>query len=554
MPVNNHATNFSTTIGGLTLDGFVSSHGVVNLLNIPYATMPARFQTATMLDPSGMEGRLDARHYGPGCPQPPDPVQSMMSHMFEQLDLSHPTDEKDCLNLNIYAPPSALSQNATKLPVLVWIHGGAFNAGNNGTGCDGNHLVKRSVELGKPIIVVAINYRLNILGFLSSEELIAEAIDANQTPVLNQGLNDQKLALQWIQQSIGHFGGDASRVTVAGESAGAASVFYLLKHGIPLFSKAIICSSPYPAFRSLPEAQATFNNLAEAIGIDADAPYQVKLQALRALNAKALIALRQVPPVCFPIEDPNWFVDWDTQDTSSPNYWADLPPWCPEIIVGHLKDEAATFINSSYPSDLTEEEALSHMQGLLKDPRPATIALSALRSPDTTPLQSIIDVGTHALFSAPNLEFATRAAKKPNHKIYLYSIDIPDPFPGTDLAGNTPGPLKGYAWHSFGNGILFYQPPGRTDPEVAATADRMSDAYTSFIHGQGPVWEAFGDSGRMMSWNGNQTGLVDVGLAWKDKIRVRLAMEGVQEWVDVYEKEGWKAIFPQGGLLRKETA
>ncbi|PWY90713.1 alpha/beta-hydrolase [Aspergillus heteromorphus CBS 117.55] len=552
MPLNNYASDFSATLGGLTLDGFISSHGVVNLLNIPYAAIPARFQTASMLNPATTEGRLDARHYGPLCPQPADPTLRLFSHIYEQQSLSNPKDEVDCLHLNIYAPPSVFSQNAKKLPVLVWIHGGAFNTGSNATEYDGNHLVKRSIELGKPVIIVTINYRIHFLGFLSSQELIAEASDAGEVPILNQGLNDQKIALQWIQKNISHLGGDASQVTVAGESAGAASIFYLLKHGVPLFSKAIFCSCPKPMFRKLSETQQIFDSLVQGIGIDADAPYQVKLQALRAHNPEDLIALHPSPVVSYPIEDPNWFADWDPQQISSPDYWANLPVWCPEIIIGHLKDEAALFLSPAYPSDLTEEEAKTHVQTILSHPRPAEIALSAIRpSPDISPLHSLLSIATHALFTAPDLEFCTRNATKPHRKVYLYSIDIPDPYPGTDFEGNSPGPLGGYAWHSFGNGIFFYQPPARVDPEISATADRMSDAYTSFIYGdKGPAWEAFGEKGRMMSWNGSSTGLVDVGLGWKDLVREKLVAEGVQHWVDVYERDGWLTVIPQPALCR----
>ena len=403
------------------------------------------------------------------------------------------------------------------------------------------------MNLGKPIIVITINYRLNILGFLSSHELIEEAKDAGQVPILNQGINDQAIALQWIQENISHFGGDASQVTAAGESAGAASIFYLLKHGVPLFSRAIICSSPHLMFHKISDAQATFDHLVQAAGIDASAPYQTKLQALRSYKAEDLIAL--IPPfsltfpVSFPIEDPNWFVDWDLEKISSGEYWAELPPWCPEIIIGHLKDEAALFLNPTYPSDLTEEEAVDHVQHTIPDAHAAAIALSTLQpNIETSPFRLLLVLGTHSLFIAPDFEFSTRIASHPQHKIYLYSIDIAD---------NIPGPLGGYSWHSFGNAIFFYQPACQAHPELATTADRMSDAYTSFMYGDTrPIWEEFKTKGRMLSWNGNRTGLVDVGFDWKDLVLEKLAAEGRQDWIDAYRRDGWKLALPVPGVCR----
>ncbi|PYI08331.1 alpha/beta-hydrolase [Aspergillus sclerotiicarbonarius CBS 121057] len=544
MPLNNHASNLSFNLGTLALDGFLSTHGVVNLLNIPYATISARFKPASLVDPSFLQGRRDACHYGPQCPQLYDKLHCLMAHMFEELSVSHHSHELDCLHLNVYAPPSALSPpNPSKMPVLVWIHGGSFNTGNNATEFDGNHLVKRSMDLGKPIVVVTINYRLNIWGFLSSQELIDEARESGEVPILNQGLNDQAIALEWVQQNISHFGGHASRVTVAGESAGAGSIFYLLKQGVPLFSRAIICSSPQLSFRKISDGQQIFNTLVQHAGIDASASYQTKLQAIRSYKAEDLLVIFPSFPVAFPIEDPNWFVDWNPDKISSGEYWAELPPWCSEIIIGHMKDEAALFLNPTYPSDLTKEEALNHVQHIIPDPRPAEIALSTLQPDvDSSPFRSVLALATHRLFITPNLELATRVASHPNHKIYLYSIDIADGFTNQ---------LGGYAWHSFGNSIFFYQPACRTRPELAATADKLSDAYTTFIYGdKGPTWEEFSEKGRMMSWNGNRTGLVHVGLDWKDPVPERLAANGMRDWIDVYRRDGWKITFPVPGVCR----
>jgi carboxylesterase type B len=113
---------------------------------------------------------------------------------------------------------------------------------------------------------VAINYRLNIFGFLSSRELIEEARSVGGEPISNQGLNDQRIALQWIQSSICHFGGDASKITLSGESAGAASVLCHLKGPLQLFQQAFLQSPPAPRLRTPWRHKPTLINSSNMLG------------------------------------------------------------------------------------------------------------------------------------------------------------------------------------------------------------------------------------------------------------------------------------------------
>lgn len=139
------------------------------------------------------------------------------------------TPSEDCLFLNVYAP-----ENAQNLPVFVWIHGGGYEIGGTSP-FDPSALINTN---NKDFVAVIIQYRLGAFGFLSSEEV-------RQKGALNAGLLDQQMTLQWIQQYIGLFGGDAACVTVAGESAGAGSVMNLAiayggAHGDHLWSN--VCS------------------------------------------------------------------------------------------------------------------------------------------------------------------------------------------------------------------------------------------------------------------------------------------------------------------------
>lgn len=551
---------------GPTIRGFVSTHGVANYLNIPYAHIPARFRTAQRLDLTDLpaDTELDATKYGPRCPQPADDIHVLMSHMFEQLPMTQYTEEFSCLDVNIYAPASI--QEGTPLPVFAWIHGGAFRAGDNTTEFDGNHLVARSVRLGQPIVVVTINYRLGLFGFTMSREIEAEARAAGETaPVRSQGTNDQKLALQWIQTHIGLFGGDPTRVTVGGESAGAMSVHYLLRcrTATPLFARALICSAPAVAvsLRPVSSGQAQFDALVEAAGISDRAPYQVKLAALRSYSGDQLISLlptEMYDDLPTPFVDPVWFDDDGENGPLAPedgvlpppDYWSRLPAWCPEVVVGATKDELALFLGRPETVAWSTEDAQNMLRSVVsKDPtQPNHLLVDAIwNSPSlqaaSTPFGRVVAFGTHLFIRGPSHAFAAAVHRQcPDHRVYLYSIDIVDPFPGTAYDGTTltksdvAGPLSGFAWHSFGNALVFFQPACQRDAELGATTDKITAAHIGLMNGQGSaVWEPFGVAGRRMSWNGSHTALVDVGLVASDPVQEHLKAAGNEAILKDYQ-------------------
>ncbi|KAG0090214.1 hypothetical protein BGZ92_003429 [Podila epicladia] len=185
-------------------------------------------------------------------------------------------DEKDCLNINLFMPTAALISSSDniarsdRLPVFVWLFGGGFRRGGNGIPLlDATNFVARSIALSTPLIVVVPNYRTNYLGFMSSQELLLDNTVHN-TPlgsVGNWGLQDQIMALEWVQEHIIHFGGTPARVTLAGESAGAASIGHLMrmqqKHQ-GLFHRAIVQSGAaamVPAGYPEQDGQVHFDHL-----------------------------------------------------------------------------------------------------------------------------------------------------------------------------------------------------------------------------------------------------------------------------------------------------
>ena len=143
-----------------------------------------------------------------------------------------PNDREDCLYLDVHAP----RDKDGPFPVMVWIHGGAFNTGGAVTYADPTPLV------GKGVVVVALNYRLGALGFLGHP-----ALRAADGSVGNYGIMDQQVALKWVRDNIEAFGGDKSNVTIFGESAGGFSVMTHLASPLSkgLFDKAVIESGAY---------------------------------------------------------------------------------------------------------------------------------------------------------------------------------------------------------------------------------------------------------------------------------------------------------------------
>ncbi|KAJ5667596.1 secreted lipase [Penicillium longicatenatum] len=122
---------------------------------------------------------------------------------------------EDCLNLNVQRPSG--TKAGAGLPVLVWIFGGGFELGSTSM-YDGASIVASSVKMGMPVVFVAMNYRVGGFGFMPGSEILKDGS-------ANLGLLDQRLALEWIADNIAQFGGDPSKVTIWGESAGAISVF-----------------------------------------------------------------------------------------------------------------------------------------------------------------------------------------------------------------------------------------------------------------------------------------------------------------------------------------
>lgn len=319
---------------------------VDTFLNIPYAKPPVgelRFQAPQR--PEAWSGVRDGTAVGPQCPQVTFPEQT-------PPELRFPLSE-DCLQLNVYTPkPSRYTCDL--FPVMVWIHGGGFYQGS-GNLYSGKQLATKGV------VVVTINYRLDALGFLSTEDDVAMG---------NYGILDQIRALEWVRDVISAFKGDPDNVTIFGESAGGISVSLLLqaRRARGLFHRAIMESgvSLMPGAVSVagahvkPEPLELTKRLARGLSCDSDNTTTI-VSCLRTKDANDIINATWGES----LSPSNMIVFRPTIFEGRADALFDATPWTSVMhdqfchvptIRGYNKDEWARFIDDPEEDGISEEE------------------------------------------------------------------------------------------------------------------------------------------------------------------------------------------------------
>jgi len=302
-------------------------------LGIPFAAPPVgnlRWKSPQPVE--RWQGIRSASKFSPACPQQPSSWWHEMAGV-DQLETS-----EDCLYLNVWTTNLSTQQ---KQPVMVWIHGGGNVEGSSHVPLIGPALARKGV------IVVSLEYRLGVLGYLAHPALTAESAHNSSG---NYGLLDQIAALQWVQRNIGAFGGDPGSITVFGESSGAEDVCHLLASPLSkgLLHRAILESGvcmdslysalrkPQNYYRNHGPGEKLGMRLTAALGVSND---QNALASLRALPVdKLLKASRDLESADFGVIADGWIVPLQPVVTFANGSQARVP-----VLVGSNAEETTVF-------------------------------------------------------------------------------------------------------------------------------------------------------------------------------------------------------------------
>jgi para-nitrobenzyl esterase len=220
---NAHADSLTVKVEQGKVHGKTLNDGKVKaFLGLPYAAPPVgNLRWKAPEEPAKWKGERDATKFGAHCAQ---------GHVFDDMVFQDAGPSEDCLFLNVYAPADATEDSA--YPVMFWIHGGGYSGGASSEPRHNGDFLPT-----KGVVLVTINYRLGVFGFLADTDLAKEG---NGTAG-NYGLLDMLAGLKWVQANVKKFGGDPGNVTIFGESAGSFAVSTLMASPMAqgLFAKAI---------------------------------------------------------------------------------------------------------------------------------------------------------------------------------------------------------------------------------------------------------------------------------------------------------------------------
>ncbi len=427
-----------------------SANGVVHaFLGIRYAQPPIgdlRFMPPRAASP--WTGVFQATRF------PKSPIQSGQGRMASEPN----SDERseDCLFLSVYTP----STEGNHRPVMVWIHGGAFVVGS------GNGYVGTVLAAGGDVVVVTINYRLGLLGFcdlsMCGEQYRGSA---------SNGIRDQVLALEWVNQNIADYGGDADNITVFGESAGGSSVFSLLStpSAEGLFHKAIIHSGIHVATPPHDYSEALMKHLRIQ-------DRSRLADALQSLDAKTILRIQNKIGFFAGGNIDGVVVTQHTRDALKKCASRGIP-----IIVGTNKDEGSLFTLIS--PRITYTATLATVADILTE---KTAAQSYLRTmKDAFPglgLSSLLAELWTDMFRRSAL-CAVEWAAAQSGNVWLYRFDEPVQVGprfhelGATHAAEIEFTFNNFARTDLSDRGLWYR---RNDPAIRELADAWSSLVTRF--------------------------------------------------------------------------
>lgn len=374
-------------------------------LGIPYSAPPVgdlRWKPPMPVKKWG--GVRKATNFGAYC---------LQGNIYGDMDFRGATSNEDCLFLNVWAPADPSKK---KLPVMVWIYGGGFVAGSTSEGRqDGTHLAEQGV------IVVSMNYRLGVFGFLVHPELAKES---GRNSAGNYGLLDQLAALRWVHDNIAAFGGDPGNVTIFGESAGSFSVSAQMASPLAkgLFQKAIgesgaAFSSSGLSFDPLSvREKKDAKTVSEKLGVS-------KLAELRALPAEKLLEVFGKPgPDAFDFgpDIDGYFLPESVSAIFAAGKQNDVP-----LLAGWNHDEGSFEVAFS-PQKPTAETMKANAQKDFGDKADEFLRLYPIDT-DEHVQSSALDFASDQFISLSTWAWIEAQSKTGKHPIYRYRFDLAPP-------------------------------------------------------------------------------------------------------------------------------
>jgi para-nitrobenzyl esterase len=442
-------------------------HGNAVFRGIPFAKPPLRelrFQAPQPM--TSWDGVRDASEFGPQCPQA----------LFPGAPALPQDTTGEWLTVNVWTPGPA----AQTLPVMVWIHGGAYLFGSGGPGRDGTRFANAGT------VFVSCNYRLGTEGFAQIPGAPA-----------NRGLLDAVAALRWVRDNIGQFGGDPANVTVFGESAGAGVIAALLamNDAKGLFKRAIAQSVP-GTFFSADLAQSVTAAVAATAGLPAT------YEALSAADPMRLVAA-QTDVTARMKEFLNWGAVRITDTPFSPVVDGEVltrAPWRAlvagaardvELLTGHNKDEYRLFIASAGRlGQITDDEANVVLDYFAPAPDGPAGYRKAYPNADAGGLYEV--AFSDWLFRMPTLHLAQAHAMS-GGTTYLYELAAQAPAGPFGACHALDVPL---VFGEYGAGISAMLTGSEPPPEFVALGDLMRREWVSFATSGSPGWSPYGTEHR----------------------------------------------------------
>ncbi|EGV64213.1 carboxylesterase type B [Yamadazyma tenuis] len=448
--------------------------GVAQYLGIPYATVPGRFRKSVLKD-KWETGVHDGTQLGPMIPQIKRSFYPIP--MFDRPWLNIPGQDEYGLNLNISAPKSD-----QKMPVMVFIHGGA-NTYGAGNACiyDGLQLAKISVDLKEPTIVISFNYRLGAVGFLASKDLQKYNQSFGEDGVGNYGVSDQTNVLRWVNKYIKYLGGDESRVTLFGQSAGSQATHLALLQNDGLFSRAILQSglAPLCGIFTVEQYDVVYLKLLKKLGIDTNLPWEKRVAALLAVDQQTLT---QTNEDLFEIQFVTMAYTQDGSVLPEIPSWADVgkdaSSGVEAIMIGDCVNECIIW-NSAY-KHMSGAEFVADFKRKCSSIEVAEkfLELYDIKSTDSVDetYAKVESMTSDGMYILPNYIFY-----QANPSSFVYHFDQKSPYDNE---------WGGYAHHSLDNVYIWGLLKKSLPQKSWELSEQMSKIWLDFANGKAN-WEAY---------------------------------------------------------------